>query len=83
MTGGDRPKYSIIEKGQNTEKKSWRLMETCCHSNSSEKPSAKTDVKNFQEVNNNNPIFICILSKNSKYFTVNDLFVHLNLDVWN
>ena len=25
---------------------SWRLEETCCHSNSSERPSAKTDVKN-------------------------------------
>ena len=25
---------------------SWRLKETCCHSNSSEKPSANTDVKN-------------------------------------
>ena len=24
----------------------WRLEETCCHSNSSEKPSANTDVKN-------------------------------------
>ena len=33
---------------------SWRLEETCCHSNSSEKPSAKTDVKNSQGVNNNN-----------------------------
>ena len=25
---------------------SWRLEETCCHSNSSEKTSANTDVKN-------------------------------------
>ena len=25
---------------------SWRLVETCCHSNSSENPSAYTDVKN-------------------------------------
>ena len=31
-----------------------RLEETCCHSNSSEKPSANTDVKNSKEVNNNN-----------------------------
>ena len=30
-----------------------RLKETCCHSNSSEKPSAKTDVKNPQGINNN------------------------------
>ena len=33
---------------------SWRLEETCCHSNSSEKPSANTDVKNSKGVNNNN-----------------------------
>ena len=31
-----------------------RVLETCCHSNSSEKPSAKTDVKNSQGVNDNN-----------------------------
>ena len=30
------------------------LEETCCHSNSSEKPSANTDVKNSRGVNNNN-----------------------------
>ena len=29
---------------------SWRLEETCCHSNSSEKPSANTDVKNSKGV---------------------------------
>ena len=28
---------------------SWRLEETCCHSNSSEKPSANADVKNLEE----------------------------------
>ena len=33
---------------------SWRLEETCCHSNSSEKPSAKADAKNSKGVNNNN-----------------------------
>ena len=32
---------------------SWKLVETCCHSNSRERPSAKTDVKNSQGVNNN------------------------------
>ena len=32
----------------------WRLEETCCHSNSNEKPSANTDVKNSRGVNNNN-----------------------------
>ena len=31
-----------------------RILETCCHSNSSEKPSANTDVKNSKGVNNNN-----------------------------
>ena len=30
------------------------LEETCCHPNSSEKPSANTDVKNYKGVNNNN-----------------------------
>ena len=30
----------------------WRLKETCCHSDSSEKPSAKTPVKNSQKNNN-------------------------------
>ena len=33
---------------------SWRLEETCCHSNFSEKPSANADVKNSKRVNNNN-----------------------------
>ena len=31
---------------------SWRLEETYCHSNSSERPSTNTDLKNSQEVNN-------------------------------
>ena len=44
-------KNSIAEDGQNTETVSWRLEETCCHSNSSEKPSANTDVKNSRGVN--------------------------------
>ena len=30
-----------------------RVLETCCHSNSSERPSAKTDVKNSNERENN------------------------------
>ena len=30
-----------------------RVLETCCHSNSCEKPSANTDVKNSKRVNNN------------------------------
>ena len=33
--------------------KSWRIEETCCHSNSSLKPSANTYVKNSKGVNNN------------------------------
>ena len=40
----ERPEY---------QEESWRLKETCCHSNSSERPSAKTQVKNSQRVNNN------------------------------
>ena len=31
----------------------WRLEGTCCHSNSSERPSSNVDVKNSQGVNNN------------------------------
>ncbi len=30
------------------------VLETCCHSNSTKKPSANTDVKNSKGVNNNN-----------------------------
>ena len=33
---------------------SWRLEETCCHLNSSEKPSANTDVESSKGVNNSN-----------------------------
>ena len=33
---------------------SWRLEETCCHSNSNERPSANADVKKSKEANNNN-----------------------------
>ena len=36
------------------QRESWRPEETCSHSNSSERPSANTDVKNSQGVNNNN-----------------------------
>ena len=32
---------------------SWRLPETCCHSNLNERPSALAYVKNFQKRNNN------------------------------
>ena len=47
-TGGDYPNdNSIIKIGQNTEK-SERLEETCCHTNSSEKPSIYASVKNPQ-----------------------------------
>ena len=35
-------------------KESWRLEETCCHSNSSERPSSNADVKNSNGNNNNN-----------------------------
>ena len=54
---GDHLNYIIVEIGQDTEKSSGdlrRLEETYCHSNSSEKPSANTDVKNSQKSCNNN-----------------------------
>ena len=46
---GDHPNNSIIENSQNTEKSPGRLEETCCHSDSSEKPSALADVKNSND----------------------------------
>ena len=51
-TSGDHLNYCIIEIGQNTEywKESWRLEETCCHSDSSERPSANTDGEKSQGV---------------------------------
>ena len=36
----ERPEYWV---------ESWRLEQTCCHSDSSEKPSANADVKNSNE----------------------------------
>ena len=41
----DRPEYW---------EESWKLEGTCCHSNSSERPSANADVKKSQGVNYNN-----------------------------
>ena len=40
--------------GQSEYWESWILEETSCHSNSTETPSANTDVKNPKGVNNNN-----------------------------
>ena len=45
-TSGDHPNYYIIEIGQ-----SWELGDTCCHSNSRERPS--TNSQNAQGVDNN------------------------------
>ncbi len=44
-------KTSIVNWSKNhpISKESWRLEETCCHSNSSEKPSANVDVENYNE----------------------------------
>ena len=42
-TSGDHPNYSSVETGQNT-KKSRRLKETCCYSNSSGKLSVNAGV---------------------------------------
>ena len=44
----DHPNYSVIEISQNTEKESRSPEETCCHSDSSERPSANGGVKNSQ-----------------------------------
>ena len=49
-TNGAHPNYYIIENGQNTENSPGDSRKICCHSNSSERPSAKTDVKNSQGV---------------------------------
>ena len=46
---GNHPDYYIIWIGQNTEK----ILETRCHSKISERPSAKTDVRNLQGVKYN------------------------------
>ena len=42
------------------------VLGTYCHSNSSERPSAKTDVKNSQRVNNNQNITIILKTKMMK-----------------
>ena len=52
-TSRDYPNDSIAENGQNADTSPGRE-ETCCHPDSSEKPSANTDVKNSNGVNNNN-----------------------------
>ena len=39
---------ALLERPEYWEK-SWRLEETCCHSDSSERPSVHTDVKNTDE----------------------------------
>ena len=49
-TSWDHPNYNIVENGQILR----RIEETCCHSNSSERPSANADVKNSKGVNKNN-----------------------------
>ena len=41
----DHPNCIIVEIGQNTENE-----ETCCHSNSNEKPSANDGMKNSQQI---------------------------------
>ena len=39
-----------------------RVLETCCHSNSSERPSANAGVKNSQGVNNDNNNVLTIIA---------------------
>ena len=47
-TNGDQPDYRTYKIDQNTEKSSGGLMDTCCHSNSRENPSADAGGKNSQ-----------------------------------
>ena len=56
---GDHPNYCITEIDQNTEKRPGDE-ETCCHSDSSERTSANTDVKNCQELTLTEIIYIYI-----------------------
>ena len=42
-----------VQRGEYWEE-SWKLEETCCHSNSSEKPSVNVDVKNLSDEENDN-----------------------------
>ena len=49
-TRGDLPNYSFIEISQNTKESPGDLKKTCCHSKTSEKPSAKAGVKNSQKI---------------------------------
>ena len=47
MMSGDHPNYCIIVDWPEYWGESSRHDETCCHSKSSERPSAKADVKSF------------------------------------
>ena len=49
-TSGDHSNYCIIEISQNTEESPGDIEETCCHSDSRERPSTLADVKNSQGV---------------------------------
>ena len=51
---------------------SWRLEETCCHSNSCERPSANADVKNTQGINDKNNE----LCKKLKFDYTNKWYMH-------
>ena len=53
-TGGEHPKLQHYWERPEYWEESWRLEETCCHSNSSERPSVSADVKNSNNNNNNN-----------------------------
>ena len=52
-SSGDHPNVSTVKIGQNTEKIPGDLRkcgETCCHSNSTERPSPDADVKTLKGV---------------------------------
>ena len=50
----DHPNYNIFENGQNTKKSPGDLRKFAVTQTPVKKKSAKTDLKNSQEVNNNN-----------------------------
>ena len=67
----DHLDYSIIKIGQKTEKSPGDLKKICCHSNSSEKPSAYAGVKNSQR---SKIIIIYDCLKNSRNTIFTDYF---------
>ena len=85
-TSGDHPNYSIIKIGQILR----RVLETCCHSNSSGRLSANAGVKNSQR--SKTIIIIIIIINFSFYYSqektlnlkeeLTDMIYPLSMDSW-